>query len=203
MVVVSACTGDNGDALKAAATLYLQEGDAVADVTYGKGVFWRKIDCARIRLFASDMHTIPPKQTALFKDRVMVRADFTALPYPDSSMDRVIFDPPYTHNPGNHMTDARYRLAETSKGKYHADIMRDFYGAGHARGCPRSEVRRWPVVGQVQGRDRERRAALVSYRDLPDCTGARYVRQGHVRSDTRFTDQLKPLEETISRPQNP
>lgn len=122
-MTATAHTGSNADLLAAVAKLYLAKGSNVADITYGLGVFWNKINCRPIQLYVSDLFTIPPKQGKLFPDRQLVKADFCHLPYRDQVMDVVVFDPPYTHNPGNHMTDARYRLAATAKGKYHRDIM--------------------------------------------------------------------------------
>jgi Methylase of polypeptide chain release factors len=48
---------------------------------------------------------------------------------PTKAKDIVVFDPPYIHNPGQHITDHRYRNAATTKGLYHSDII-DLYRAG-------------------------------------------------------------------------
>ena len=50
-VYTSVC-GDNSDLMERIAKLYFRPGYRIADVTYGRGVFWRKIDITRI-LFLS------------------------------------------------------------------------------------------------------------------------------------------------------
>jgi len=57
----------------------------VADVTYGKGVFWKDIPKDRYKLLPTDL-----------KDGV----DCRNLPYKDGEIDCVVFDPPYMHTPG-------------------------------------------------------------------------------------------------------
>jgi hypothetical protein len=120
----------NADLIAGVAEIHLPRGAKVADISHGKGVFWQKIDCARISLYGSDLHVVAPEQSGLFRDRQLMRADFRHLPYADGSLDVVVFDPPYTHDPGNHMTDQSYRLAATAKGMCHADIMAELYGKG-------------------------------------------------------------------------
>jgi hypothetical protein len=118
--VYSGQIGDNADLIAAASTLYIRDGATVADVTYGKGAFWRKTDTQRFELRASDLHPLDDTVTA---------HDFRDLPYHDETLDVVVLDPPYVHNPGRHITDARYNNAATTTGMYNADIMR-LYGQG-------------------------------------------------------------------------
>src|SRR5690606_5361610 len=42
--VLTALQGTNADLIERVAQIYLKPGMAVADVTYGKGVFWQKVD---------------------------------------------------------------------------------------------------------------------------------------------------------------
>lgn len=94
--------GDNADLIKAVTSLYAKDPDVtIADVTYGKGVFWRK--CPHIDVTGSDLVTVPDRPY-----------DFRDLPYDDRSFDIVVLDPPYVHSPGNHMTDANYQNAQTT-----------------------------------------------------------------------------------------
>jgi hypothetical protein len=123
MTVTTAHVGTNADLIAAVAELYLADGAVVADVTYGKGAFWRKVDTSRFDLRASD---IQPQNGKVAK------LDFRALSYEDASVDIVVLDPPYVHNPGRHQTDARYNNAATASGMYNADIIADFYGGGLA-----------------------------------------------------------------------
>ncbi len=123
--------GDNADLVCAVAKLYIADGAHVADVTYGKGAFWRKTDTSRFRLLGSDLYP---------SNLECVKADFRALPYGDGSLDVVVLDPPYIHSPGHHMTDKRYNNKHTddawrietasTHGMYHRDIMSEFYGKG-------------------------------------------------------------------------
>jgi hypothetical protein len=60
--------------------LYVPEGAEIADVTYGRGVFWKKIDKSKYCLHISDIKT---------------GIDCRDLPYSDCSMDCIVLDPPY------------------------------------------------------------------------------------------------------------
>lgn len=71
--------------------MYIRPGMKVADVTYGKGVFWRKADLSGVTLLKSDKHA---------SGGDVVAADFTALPYDGGMFDVVVFDPPYMHGAG-------------------------------------------------------------------------------------------------------
>jgi len=84
-LVFSAYQGTNDDLFPHVLSLYVSPGSTVADTTYGKGVFWRKIPKGMYKLKASDLHR---------------GVDATKLPYRDESIDAVVFDPPYMHTPG-------------------------------------------------------------------------------------------------------
>jgi tRNA G10 N-methylase Trm11 len=118
-LVFTSEVGDNSDLIAHVAAMYLKPMDNVADVTYGKGVFWRKVDITKYNMRFSDLITGPNKD------------DFRKLPLPDATYDCVVLDPPYTHNPGHLIVNANYQNAETTKGMYHADIMR-LYSEGMA-----------------------------------------------------------------------
>ena len=120
MVVVTSHRGNNANLIAEVASLYIPDNATVADVTYGKGAFWTKTDLTRFHLKGSDLKPL---------NEDVLCADFRNLPYADGSLDAVILDPPYIHNPGNHVTDTRYNNAETTKGLYNADIMK-LYEAG-------------------------------------------------------------------------
>jgi hypothetical protein len=133
MVVYSTYHGTNADLLAQVVRLYIADGDLVADVTYGKGVFWRQCDLGRFRLVISDLlPALAPAQSELFTPGPLgrVAADLRALPYQSDCVDVVILDPPYIHNPGQHVTDRRYNNARTTGGMYHADILRELYARG-------------------------------------------------------------------------
>jgi SAM-dependent methyltransferase len=126
--------GTNADLIANVAKLYLAAGALVADVTYGKGVFWRKCGHHSCTIFASDLSPIPPlaaQEDFLSPLRILpLAADFRHLPYETRSLDIVVLDPPYIHNPGKHMMDARYNNAATTSGMYHRDILAQLYLPG-------------------------------------------------------------------------
>ena len=126
--------GTNADLIANVAQLYLPDGAFVADVTYGKGVFWRKCQERRATIWASDIKPIvlsKAQQDFLMPLRTMtLRADFRCLPYANALFDIVVLDPPYIHNPGKHLTDHRYNNAATSKGMCHRDILLKLYYPG-------------------------------------------------------------------------
>lgn len=63
--------------------LYARPGMTVADVTYGKGTFWKLADTSAYDFLPTDITT----------DGV----DARALPYDDGSLDMLVFDPPYRY----------------------------------------------------------------------------------------------------------
>jgi methylase of polypeptide subunit release factors len=96
----------------------------MADVTYGRGAFWRKVALASQTLLASDRYVTPQGRACA------VLADFRALPYRRDSLDLVVFDPPYVHNPGTFMTQRQYNNAST-RGMNHKAIL-ELYREGMA-----------------------------------------------------------------------
>lgn len=82
MTVLTSHTGNNSDLIKVVSDFYLKEGISVADVTFGKGVFWRDVDISKYNFLPSDLQT---------------GTDFGNLPYEDRSIDCLILDPPYMH----------------------------------------------------------------------------------------------------------
>lgn len=115
--------GNNADLMAKVASLYFRPGFRIADVTYGKGVFWRNIDKAQYDFHPSDLKTCP---NAAF--------DFRRLPYQYGSFDVVVLDPPYIHNPSKRFYEQNYRNAETTKGLSHSGIMQ-LYQKGMEEGA--------------------------------------------------------------------
>lgn len=102
----------NADLIADVFTLYVLDRAAahVADVTYGAGVWWRKVgepDVRHGRAFDNPKH---------FDDGV----DFRDLPEPDGTFDVVAYDPPYV-SPGGRTSstipdfNSRYGLSTTPK----------------------------------------------------------------------------------------
>ena len=104
--------------------LYVRPGSTVADVTYGKGVFWRGIPEGRYDLRATDIQT---------------GIDCRHLPYHDGEIDCVVLDPPYMHSPGGTAHQGQepfedYYVNNGSGGqtgsKYHEAVLDLYYDAG-------------------------------------------------------------------------
>ena len=66
----------------------------VADVTYGKGAFWKNVPNGSYVVYASDIAEHIPVN-GFSPEKVLAGVDFRELPYADSSMDCVVLDPPY------------------------------------------------------------------------------------------------------------
>jgi hypothetical protein len=76
----SAYVGNNDEVFPRILNLYVPEGSTVADVTYGKGVFWRRI----------------PKNAYILKPTdIETGVDCRHLPYANEELDCVVLDPPY------------------------------------------------------------------------------------------------------------
>jgi hypothetical protein len=63
---------------------HIRDSDVVADVTYGRGIFWKLYRPST--LIAADLK--PRSQN-------VTRADFRCLPWADETLDVVVLDPPY------------------------------------------------------------------------------------------------------------
>jgi len=84
-LVFTAHVGTNDEVFPDILSLYVAPGALVADVTYGRGVFWRRVPAGLYDLRPTDIST---------------GTDCRELPYADGSVDCVVFDPPYMHTPG-------------------------------------------------------------------------------------------------------
>jgi hypothetical protein len=129
-LVFSAYVGTNDEVFPLVLSLYVPVGSTVADVTYGKGVFWRNVPEGAYNVLATDLAT---------------GVDCRDLPYQDASIDCVVFDPPYMHTPGgtahaNHQNyEAYYRNNEGSSHiKYHEAVLDLYFSAA----CEASRVLR-------------------------------------------------------------
>ena len=104
--------------------LYVQPGSVVADVTYGKGVFWRNVPADRYEVLATD---------------ILEDVDCRNLPYEDGTIDCVVLDPPYMHSPGGTAHQAHkpfedhYRnngSGSQTGSKYHEAVLELYRDAG-------------------------------------------------------------------------
>lgn len=82
MPILTAHVGTNADLFPRILELYVREGSVIADVTYGKGVFWQQVDVGKYDLLNSDLRDA---------------TDCRNLPYEDASIDALVLDIPYMH----------------------------------------------------------------------------------------------------------
>lgn len=121
-LVLSSYVGLNADVFPSLLELYVKKGAVVADVTYGKGAFWKKVHRPDIKLLATDL-----------ADGV----DCRSLPYNDESIDVVVLDPPYMHTPGqgaheghqNFESYYRNNAAQVTDRKYHEAVLDLYFAA--------------------------------------------------------------------------
>ncbi|MBI5153739.1 site-specific DNA-methyltransferase, partial [Candidatus Poribacteria bacterium] len=128
-VILSAHSGSNADVFPQVLELHVPAGSVVADVTYGTGIFWRKIPAARYKLRASDIDT---------------GVDCRTLPYVTGSIDCVVLDPPYMEGlfrkSADHLagsgTHSAFREkysngeATTTGPKWHEAVLDLYFSAG-------------------------------------------------------------------------
>ena len=118
-LVFSAHIGNNADVFPAILNLHVEEGAKIADVTFGRGVFWRNVDISKYELYPSDI-----------ADGI----DCRNLPYEDESLDALVLDPPYM--------EGFYRSGKTTKAGSGTHIaFRDHYSNGHE--APRRGGGKW------------------------------------------------------------
>ena len=104
--------------------LYVAPRSTVADVTYGKGVFWRNVPTEKYQLLKSDIAS---------------GVDCRKLPYEGSELDCLVFDPPYMHSPGGtaHSSQRPYEeyyrnngTGNKTKSKYHEAVLELYVDTG-------------------------------------------------------------------------
>ena len=123
-LVVSAYNLGNSDVFPKILELYVPHGSVVADVTYGKGAFWKNVPEDSYRLLPTD---------------ILDGIDCRDLPYQDGEIDCVVLDPPYMHSPGGtaHQTqppfEDHYRnngTGNVTSSKYHEAVLELYLQAG-------------------------------------------------------------------------
>ena len=93
-VVLSAHVAGNAEVFAQLADLHIPAGHLVADLTYGKGVFWQQIPVGKYSLKFSDIDAKVGRD-AIHDVEVETGIDSRALPFGDESVDCLVFDPPY------------------------------------------------------------------------------------------------------------
>ncbi len=127
--VLSARVGGNADVFPQILALHVSEGSVVADVTHGKGIFWKKVP--------PDLYVVRPTD-------IETGVDCRQLPYDSCSIDCVVLDPPYMEGlyrrSTNHMAGSgshaafrnTYSNGQRTKGgpKWHAAVVDMYFRAG-------------------------------------------------------------------------
>lgn len=108
-LVYSAYQAGNAEVFPLILQLHVPPGSKVADVTYGKGVFWHGVKPEAYKLAATDIKT---------------GVDCRALPYADHEMDAVVLDPPYM--------EGLFRDDASLAGDGHYAAFREHYSNGLA-----------------------------------------------------------------------
>lgn len=135
-LVVSAHVAQNERVFPQVLNLHVEDGARIADVTYGKGVFWNRVPPNKYDLTATDIN---PEKSPDSEDGV----DCRDLPYDDGALDCVVLDPPYasgffrddeSKQPGKGTHESfhdSYTSSATSSGsKYHQAVLDLYFEAG-------------------------------------------------------------------------
>lgn len=93
-LVHSAAVGTNDALFAKIARLHLPKGSVVADVTFGRGVFWKQVPIDDYCILASDL-VLDPKGLRASNIELRDGVDCRNLPYENQSVNAVVLDPPY------------------------------------------------------------------------------------------------------------
>ena len=104
-VVASAHVGENALVFARILALHVPAGARVADVTFGKGVFWKQIEPGAYDVHASDIELKPSARAARPSFTYQDGVDCRALPFEDASFDCLVLDPPYMEGLYRRKTD--------------------------------------------------------------------------------------------------
>lgn len=137
-LILSAYVARNSEVFPRVLDLHVEDGATIADVTYGKGVFWKDVDFSDYELYASDID--PEKSPSGYP------VDCRNLPYEDDSLDVVVLDPPYAEGfyrrnkemlAGGEGSHQQFRenysngeVLDTNGSKYHQAVLDVYYKAG-------------------------------------------------------------------------
>jgi hypothetical protein len=130
--------GTNANLMADAARLHIPDGSRVADVCWGQGVFWRKMDTTCFTLIGSDLDAdrVRAAKRAVDADPYLdvttptptfLWADCTALPYRPQSLDVLVLDPPYMHRGSTFTSNAKFYNNDMTQGMSHQTILRERY----------------------------------------------------------------------------
>ena len=137
-LILSAHVGKNSEVFPKVLELHVEKGTKVADITYGKGVFWKDVPQNAFELHATDLD---PEKSPDSDEGV----DCRDLPYEDNTFDCVVFDPPYAEGfyrrnkdmlagGGSHNSFreaySNGEVVDTNGTKYHGAVQDVYFGGG-------------------------------------------------------------------------
>lgn len=152
-LVFSALTGTNDELFPSILDLCVPAGETIADLTYGKGVFWKDVPKDKYRVIGSDIrldhvYKSPeaPNGQLDFEGGFLQKQSLDAcldllidcrnLPYESNSLGAIVFDPPYMHTPGgtahvDHQNYEHYYGNNSANGskenKYHDAVLELYF----------------------------------------------------------------------------
>lgn len=137
-LILSAYVARNSEVFPRVLDLHVKKDAIVADVTYGKGVFWKNVNLNDYEVYASDLD--PDKSPSGYA------VDCRNLPYENNSLDVVVLDPPYAEGffrrnkdmlAGGDGSHEQFRknysngeVLDTNGSKYHQAVLDVYYKAG-------------------------------------------------------------------------
>lgn len=137
-LILSAHVTGNSEVFPKVLDLHVDDGASIADLTYGKGVFWKNVSLNDYEVYASDLD--PEKSPSGYS------IDCRNLPYDDNSLDVVVLDPPYAEGfyrrnkdmlaggDGSHEQFRKHysngEVLDTNGSKYHQAVLDVYYKAG-------------------------------------------------------------------------
>lgn len=144
-VIFSAYVENNDNVFKDIVELYIPPGARIADVTFGQGVFWNKIDMTKYQILASDLYLKDIVKTKFPNIEIIGGIDCKHLPYTSNSIDALVLDPPYmegfyrreTSHIGGNGSHVSFRKAYSSgngsegglRSKYHDAVAETYIRA--------------------------------------------------------------------------
>lgn len=145
-LILSAHIGDNDLLFPQILDLHVPLNAKIADITFGKGVFWNKVNLDNYTLLASDLYLKPATKEKFQHIEIKEGIDARNLPYEDASLDCVVFDPPYmegfyrknagqvagsgTHTSFRSAYSSGKGTEKTKGGKYHEAVIEMYEQAG-------------------------------------------------------------------------
>lgn len=136
-LILSAYVAQNNEVFPKVLNLHVEDGAKIADVTWGKGVFWQDVNLNDYEVYGSDLD--PEKSPA------GCSVDCRNLPFEDDSFDVVVLDPPYAEGffrrnkemmagGGSHSTFREHysngEVLDTNGSKYHQAVLDLYCEAG-------------------------------------------------------------------------